>query len=78
MQSMLKVAVLCLGSLATVSAAEAMPAVSQFADPATVSVGGAQVDKAVVIVNRRVVRRRPAIIVRRPMHRVIRRTTIIR
>ena len=77
MHSLLKVAVLCLGSLATVSAAEAMPALSQFAAPATVSVGGAQLDKArgrqSACGAAQAGLHRAA-----PVHRVIRRTTIIR
>lgn len=76
MNSLFKAAVICLGTLATVSAAEAMPALSPLpAAPEGVTVGGAQLDKVVVVITRRV--RRPAIVVRR-RPAVVRRTVIRR
>lgn len=65
---------ICVGTLACVSAAEAMPALSQFGNTqAGVSIGGAQVDKAEVVVTRRVVREAPRVIVRRPPRVIVRR-----
>ena len=81
MNSLFKAAVFCLGTLAAVSVADAMPALSPLGAPAGVSVGGAQLDNVVVVVTpgirRRVVVRRPAVVVRRPAV-VVRRRGVIR
>ncbi len=74
MSKFLKGAILALGLLGTVSAAEAMPAVPNLAAPATVA-GVPQIEKTVIIVRRRVVR--PRVFVRRPRV-IIRRRPIIR
>lgn len=71
MHSMFKAAVICLGTLASVSAAEAMPALSHFATMPAVSGSGAQIEKTVVIVRRRVIVRRPVRRVR-PVRRIVR------
>lgn len=81
MSKFFKAAIIGLTLIGTVSAAEALPVTSLGSDAAVVS--GAQIEKTVVIVTKRVVRRRPAVIrktiivrrrpmVRRPLVRLLR------
>lgn len=68
MRSFFKVAVIGLGTLVSISAAEAMPAAtSLIAAPAD----GALIQKTVVIVTKRVVRRPRVIVHRRVVRKVI-------
>ncbi len=73
MRLLVHTALICATTLGSIAIADAMPAARA---PAPVfGATGAQIEKAVVIVNRRVVVRRPRVIVRRP-RRVVRRVII--
>ncbi len=64
MRSLINVALICAATLGSITVAQAMPAALNPAASA-VSVGGAQVEKVVIIVRKRVIVRRPRRVVKR-------------
>lgn len=64
MRSLISAAIICAATLGSLSIAEAMPAALNPA-PAASAISGAQLDKVVVVVTKRVVVRRPRRVVKR-------------
>lgn len=73
MRLLVHAALICATTFGSIAIADAMPAAR--APDAVSPVAGAQIEKAVVVVNRRVVVRRPRVLIRRP-RRVIRRVIV--